>query len=539
MEKMHGKNLILANMWVAFTFFMVAILLGVFQVLSRAGYVPGLQIPELYFGSVSTHGVIMGFVLTTFAIMGFGYFAAVNSLKMNIPHKWFGWTGFIIALTGTLMAASMLLSGQASVMYTFYPPLKAHPLFYAGAALLVVGSWFWAFHMIWMMNKWKKENPGETVPILMFGTVANAILWLFTSLGVTLEILFLLLPWSLGWIETVDVGLGRTLFSWTLHAIVYFWLIPAYLVLYAIVPKEAGGKLFCDEMARISLIMLMVISVPIGMHHLYMDPFQAAGWKLVHMVGTLLVALPTLFTGFTVLAGLEIAGRLAGGRGPFGWFFAVPWGKPVVLAGMLSLLMLTFGGFGGLVNASYSLNALVHNTQWITGHFHLIFAGTSIIMYFAFAYYMWPKVTGKELFSTKIALWQLWLWFIGMLTLTLPWHYLGMLGQPRRISSSPYPEVVREGWALQELGMFIGGVILMVSAVLFIYNLLRTHGNTISVAPAFNNVECLNPAARMPALLNGFGFWTVLIFFYLIVGYGYPVLQFFLMETHGVEPWGI
>ncbi len=539
MEKMHGKNLILANMWVAFTFFLVAILLGVFQVLSRAGYIPEIQVPELYFGSVSTHGVIMGFVLTTFAIMGFGYFAAVSSLKMNIPAKWFGWLGFLIALIGTLMASATLLTGQASVMYTFYPPLKANPLFYAGAALLVVGSWFWCFHMIWMMNKWKKENPGETVPILMFGTVANAILWLFTSLGVTLEILFLLLPWSLGLIDTVDVGLARTLFSWTLHAIVYFWLIPAYLVMYSILPKEAGGKLFCDEMARISLIMLMVISVPIGMHHLYMDPFQAGGWKLVHMVGTLLVALPTLFTGFTVIAGLEIAGRQAGGRGPLGWVFAVPWRKPVVTAGMLSLLMLTFGGFGGLVNASYSLNALVHNTQWITGHFHLIFAGTTIIMYFAFAYYMWPKVTGKELYSEKLALYQLWFWFIGMLTLTLPWHYLGMLGQPRRIGSSPYPDVVKEGWAAQELGMFIGGVILMVSALLFIYNLLRTHGNIISVAPVHNNVECLNPASRMPNLLNGFGFWTVLIVFYLIVGYGYPVLQFFLMETHGVEPWGI
>jgi heme/copper-type cytochrome/quinol oxidase subunit 1 len=48
-------------------------------------------------------------------------------------------------------------------------------------------------------------------------------------------------------------------------------------------------------------------------------------------------------------------------------------------------LMLIFGGFGGIVNASYAMNAMIHNTAWVPGHFHLIFAGTTVIMYFAIA----------------------------------------------------------------------------------------------------------------------------------------------------------
>ncbi len=140
------------------------------------------------------------------------------------------------------------------------------------------------------------------------------------------------------------------------------------------VPKQAGSYLFSEEAARMAFLVLVVFSLPIGFHHLYMDPEQASGWKLLHGLGTFIVTLPTLVTGFTVIASLEIAGRLRGGQGVFGWIGALPWSNPMVLAVILSLLMLILGGFGGIVNASYAMNAMVHNTAWVPGHFHLIFA---------------------------------------------------------------------------------------------------------------------------------------------------------------------
>ena len=59
--------------------------------------------------------------------------------------------------------------------------------------------------------------------------------------------------------------------------------------------------------------------------------------------------------------------------------------------------MLGFGGAGGLINMSYQLDATIHNTQWVTGHFHLIFGGAIVIMYFAIAYDLWPHLTGRAL----------------------------------------------------------------------------------------------------------------------------------------------
>jgi cytochrome c oxidase subunit 1 len=535
-----AAGLALANMWVGFTAFLAAAFMGLYQVAERSGVFPAIESPKLYFASVSTHGVLMGFVLTTFLVTGFGYYTATTSLRQAVWNKPLAWFGFCLSISGVLLAAMPLLTGNASVLYTFYPPLMAHPAFYIGAALLVVGSWVWCLQMVMMMTTWKKAHPGETVPLAMYGTTANAILWFITSLGVASEVLFQLIPWSLGIIDTVDVGLARTLFSWTLHAIVYFWLIPAYVAMYTLLPKAAGGRLASDQMARVAFILLLVFSVPIGLHHLYMDPFQAAGWKFLHMTGTFMVAVPTLITGFTVIASLEVAGKLRGGKGLFGRIGALPWGNPMVTAAGLALLMLTFGGFGGMINASYAMNAMIHNTQWVTGHFHLIFAGTVVIMYFAIAYHLWPKLTGRQLHSTRLALTQLWLWFIGMLVLTLPWHVLGLDGQPRRISSTPYDQVLVDKWQPNEVAMIVGGVILVVSALMLVFNLMKTHGN--AQAETRLEVEYAEPVhavLRMPPLMNGFGFWCLLVLVYMIASYGYPIAQFFLMDTYGTVPWSI
>lgn len=538
MDNTVEKKLALAHFWVAFGAFAIACLMGGYQVIERSGFVPIVESREVYYASASTHGVLMAFVLTFFFIMGFGYYVATSSLKLPVWNTNFAWAGFGVSLLGTVLAALPLLGGAASVLYTFYPPMQAHPLLYIGAALLVVGSWFWCVSMIVMYRQWKKASPGQPVPLAMFATTANAILWLWTSAGVAAEVLFQLIPWALGWVDTIDSGLARTLFAWTLHPIVYFWLIPAYTAFYCLVPKQAGGFCFSDEMARASFILLVVFSLPIGFHHLYMDPEQDHGWKILHAIGTFVVTLPTFITGFTVIASLEIAGRLNGGKGLFGWIAALPWSNPMVLALILGLLMLIFGGFGGLVNASYAMNAMVHNTAWVSGHFHLIFGGTTIIMYFGIAYYFWPVLTGKPLYSASLATTQLWAWFVGMIILTTPWHILGLLGQPRRIDSVNYNNLLTLSWEPYEVTMIFGGMILIFSAGLLMYNLYKTQLSSESYQGEVEYAEPIHAVVGLPAYLNGFTLWNCMIAVFMLIAFGVPIAQFFTMETFGSSTWG-
>ena len=214
--------------------------------------------------------------------------------------------------------------------------------------------------------------------------------------------------------------------------------MPAYIAYYTLAPKAAGGRLYSDTMGRLTFIMLLVFAVPVGMHHLFADPEVGGGFKFLQGFLTFFVALPTLLTVFSICASLEIAGRARGGRGRLGWIGVLPWQEPIVLAVALSLVMLGLGGFGGFINMSYAMNSMIHNTSWVTAHFHLIFGGAVVIMYFAIAYEMWPRITGKPLRSKGLARWQLWLWFWGMLITTIPWHIAGLMGQPRRVAEFDY-----------------------------------------------------------------------------------------------------
>src|SRR4051794_18561710 len=459
----HARSLTLAHLWVAFAAFAVAAVLGVWQMWARSPLPAPFLTAEAYFTSVTAHGVCMAYVLTTFMVMGFGYYVAETSLGRPLPLPRLAWLGFALGILGSVTAALTIFSGNATVLFTFYPPLTASPFFYIGLVLVVVGSWIWCGLMLWAMVDFKRANPGVPVPLAMFATVANAVMWLWTTVGVAAELLFQVIPAALGWTQMVDVGLSRTLFSWTLHAIVYFWLFPAYIAFYTMFPRAAGGRLYSDTMGRLAFILFILYSLPVGLHHLLMDPEHSNGFKYLQTFLTALVSVPTFLTIFTITASAEVAGRMRGGKGLFGWIGALPWDRPMVLATGLAFVMLFWGGGGGLINMSYGMNAMIHNTSWVTAHFHLIFGGTVVIMYQAICYSIWPSLTGRSFASMKPLLFQLWLWFIGMMVMTLPWHWLGLQGQWRRVAAFDYSDPVIHGWGPWVIVSLVGGIILAVS----------------------------------------------------------------------------
>jgi cytochrome c oxidase subunit 1 len=173
---------------------------------------------------------------------------------------------------------------------------------------------------------------------------------------------------------------------------------------------------------------------------------------------------------------------------------------------------------------------MVHNTSWVTAHFHLIFGGTVVIMYFAIAYAMWPTLTGRTFPSMRPLHAQLWLWFIGMMVMTLPWHWTGLQGQWRRIAAFDYSNPLIASWGPWVIVSLIGGIILAVSALLFVWNLITLHRSS---SPRFAVVdvpyaEAVHPPGRLPASLNGFGLWNVIVAVLMLLAYGYPIAQFFI-----------
>ena len=519
-----NRRLILAHFWLAFAVFGFALFLGAWQMLVRSPLYTWIGNPEWYYRSLTAHGTAMAYVFPTLVAMGFGYAITESALQQRLVGARWAWAGFLLIVVGAVTAMVPVALGRASVLYTFYPPLIGNAFYYIGVVLVVVGSWIWVALMSINLRVWKRAHPGKPVPLAMFANVAGSYLWAWTSVGAALELLLQIIPVALGVRTTIDAGLARVFFSWTLHAIVYFWLMPTYIAYYTIVPRAIGGRVYSDTMARISFILFLVVAMPIGLHHTFADPQVGAGFKFIHSAFTAIVALPTLLTVFTICASVEIAGRLRGGRGMFGWIAALPWKSPIMLATAFSFVMLGFGGAGGLINMSYQLDSSIHNTQWVTGHFHLIFGGAIVIMYFAIAYDLWPHLMGRMLPDLRLARIQLWLWFVGMIVTTFPWHWVGILGMPRRMAYFDFSDPAIAPQASSVTLSAIGAFILLISGLLFLFILARAHAAPSTDAGAYRFSVAVHPVRSVPLALNGYAIWVALMIALTITNYGYPIV---------------
>src|SRR5512132_1575290 len=407
---------------------------GLLQALEHAGmtFPASDWLFRSYYHSVSVHGVLNALVWTTFFICGFLQFIATRALGRPLASARLAWATFWFMVFGLVLAAIPLVGNAATVMFTFYPPLKAHWAFYVGLTMVVAGTWAVTANLAMTQRAWRREHLGERTPLAAFMALVTFAMWTLASVGLAAEMLFMLIPWSLGLVQGTDPLLARTLFWFSGHPIVYFWLLPAYVSWYTLIPREVGGKLFSDPMARMSFILFLFLSAPLGLHHQVTDPGIHEGWKLFQALLTFAVFFPSLLTFFNVVASLESGARARGGKGWVAWFGKLPWGDPSLAAQVLAMILFTFGGIGGLIHASFSMNLVVHNTAWMPGHFHLTVGTAVTLTFMGITYWLVPVLSGRPLWSRRLALVQVWLWFGGMVIFSYALHSLGFMGAPRR-----------------------------------------------------------------------------------------------------------
>jgi cytochrome c oxidase subunit 1 len=434
-----------------------------------------------------------------------------------------------------------ILSFKATVLYTFYPPLKAHPAFYIGLTLVVVGSWGWSAVLLLALRLWRRENRGRAIPLAMHGFAATIIVWLLATVGVAAEMLFQLIPWSLGLTRTVDPVLARMLFWWFGHPLVYFWLLPAYVIWYTVLPRAAGGRLFSDPLGRLVFTLFILLSTPVGLHHQFMDPGISSGWKLLHTFNTLWILYPSFVTAFTIIASLELAGRARGGTGLFGWIGRLPWGDPLVSSVILSMLLFAIGGWGGAINASFGMNAMVHNTSWIPGHFHTTVGSASALTFMGASYWLVPNLLGRRLELAPMARVQPYIWFLAMLLFSIPTHITGVMGMPRRVYDASYgnhPTALTWIWLTDVSAA--GGLLLFLSALFFVLVMLFTLFGTESQPEALEFAEPVEPPGHRAAIFDRLGLWTAAAVILVVIAYGPPIwnhLQLARFGSPGFSPF--
>lgn len=527
------RKLALWHIGVAYIAFLIGTLCGLLQVFIRND---ALQLPSWldYYQILTAHGVLLALIFTTYFIFGFFVTGMSKSLGSFGPKVLlYSWIGFWVTTIGTVMATVMIISGEASVLYTFYAPLKASGWYYVGLALVIVGTWISSFALVGHYMVWRKAHKGELSPLFAFMTITTIIMWIIACLGVVATVLFQFIPWAFGWVDTINVELSRSLFWYFGHPLVYFWLLPAYMAWYVIVPKLLGVKVFSDSLARLAFVLFILFSIPVGFHHQLTEPGISNFWKFLQVVLTFMVIIPSLLTAFSMFGTFERAGRKNGGQGLFGWFTKLPWKDVRFTSIFVAMAFFIPGGAGGIINASFQLNEVVHNTMWIVGHFHIT-VGTPVAMTFmGLTFWLVPYLTGRKFSKVmqKLGFIQIITWTIGMLLMSTSQHILGLLGAPRRTAYTGYnnhPSALEwfDGILTNHVTMAVGGSILFLSAMLMIYIVVMTmflspkaelEADFVDFPMADSDKE------HTPKFLENWWIWIGIAFALIIIAYAIPL----------------
>lgn len=527
------RRLSLWNIGVAYIAFLVGTFCGLLQVFIRNG---AFEMPPWldYYQILTAHGVLLALIYTTFFIFAFfiaGMSKTLGSFGPRVSR--FAWIGFIVTTIGTVLATAMIVSGKASVLYTFYAPLKASGWYYVALALVIIGTWFSSFALVGHYVAWKRRNKGQLSPLFAFMTISTIILWIIACLGVVAAVVFQYIPWAFGWVDTINVELSRSLFWYFGHPLVYFWLLPAYIAWYTIVPKIIGTKVFSDSLARFSFVLFILFSIPVGFHHQLTEPGISSFWKFLQVVLTFMVIVPSLMTAFSMFAAFEISGRKKGGTGLFGWFTKLPWKDVRFTSIFIAMAFFIPGGAGGIINASFQLNELVHNTLWIVGHFHITVGAPVAMTFMGVTFWLIPYLTGRKFTKTlqKLAFIQVITWTVGMLLMSTAQHILGLLGAPRRTAYSGYnghPSALEwfDGILSNHVTMAVGGTILFLSAMLLIYIVAQL----MFVSPEAKLKEDFeefpiaeSDTSHTPKFLENWWIWIGIAVALIIMAYAFPL----------------
>lgn len=108
---------------------------------------------------------------------------------------------------------------------------------------------------------------------------------------------------------------------------------------------------------------------------------------------------------------------------------------PFILT-LLFIFYFVSGGISGMAVAHTGMNILFHDTFYVIGHFHVMFAGSLMFAAFAAIYFYLPSIFGVR-YSRLFAYLHVFYYSIGQIFTVIPMIWLGYLGMPRRVLDYP------------------------------------------------------------------------------------------------------
>ncbi len=354
-----------------------------------------------------------------------------------------GWTFLfpLPAISGgawDLGAAAAFLLGLVSIGVAFL-------LFYLEAGRAMIS----AYGGLGNALGWPLAFGGSTENAPPPTIIAAATVTVFNTLGIVVGAAVLVVSLINLYLPefAVDALLAKNMIFFFGHVFINASIYMAVIAVYEVVPEYTGRPWKSSRIFALAWASTLLFVMAVYPHHLLQD-LVMPGWMLImgqvisYLSGIPLLAV-TAFSLIVYLKGSDIRWDLAAGLlvlGVAGWSVG---SVPAIMDGMISV------------------NKVMHNTQWVPGHFHIYLLLGEVAMAFGFMAWLVRGDVAQSRFTTLDRL-GIWVYIAGAGGFTLMFLISGALSVPRRWA------VHMEDWLTQDRIATGFAVLAVLGALIFV-----------------------------------------------------------------------
>ncbi|MGH8123285.1 MAG: cbb3-type cytochrome c oxidase subunit I [Rudaea sp.] len=373
-ERLDGGNRVAFNLYIitAMALFVLMMLIGLSMRMAQATWlsVP----PDLFYRLLSMHGAGMvgTAALATTAVMWF-FLRKYVSL-----HLWAFMTNYVLFMLGALCIIFAIFVDGYGALWTFLYPLPVHSMglwspnaaalfmvgylligvgmlvFYLDAAAAIIkvyGNLGRAMGLQWLFGGTIDPNHSKAVVASTMVTIANVLGILAGAVVLVMGLVNIYYPEM-----ALNALVAKNLIYWFGHMYINATIYMGAIAVYELLPRYSGkpysiSRPFLWSWAASCLFVIVVFP-----HHLLMDYAQPRWAMVMGQVVSWGAGFPVfLVTVYGALTNIYRAN--------------MRWTMPSRL-----LILSMFGWAAGIVPAmldgTITINTVMHNTQWVPGHFH-------------------------------------------------------------------------------------------------------------------------------------------------------------------------